>query len=68
MGEAGGAHDRVSGTVAKLLGMVGKSQPAQGELAPRHPVIRVGRLLREGEAFAGTLLISIRRGHYTLLL
>jgi hypothetical protein len=58
----------MSGTVAKLLGVIGKSQPAQGKLAPRHPVVHVGRLVGERETFTGTLLISVRRVHDTLLL
>jgi hypothetical protein len=54
---------RVTCAVSKLLGMFGKSQPAQRKLAPRHPVVRVGRSLRELKAFVGALLIGIRRIH-----
>src|SRR5262249_39720970 len=59
-GRAGGAGGRVrmSDAVAKLLRVLGKSQPAQGELTPSHSVVVVGRLLRQREAFTGALLIG----------
>jgi hypothetical protein len=59
----GGDPVRRSRAISKLLGMFGKSQPAQGELPPRHSVVQVGRSLREFEAFAGTLRIRVRRAH-----
>jgi hypothetical protein len=58
-----GGPVRRSSALSKLLGMFGKSQPAQGELPPRHRVVQVGRSFREFEAFAGTLLIRVRRAH-----
>src|ERR1700730_5629846 len=51
----------VLGVIAKLLCMVRETPPAEGQLAPRCPLVHVRRSCRQAKTFARALSIGIYR-------